>query len=246
MLNKLVFTLFLVFAFNASAQYDSEGPNTSRFRPGFFWYLTGFRPAVPEKVRKYDRLIFDVIYSDWNGDLKPFKNNWASLGLNSNLMFDIPLVKKNLISIGIGACYGYSTIRHNKDVFTNNTSNWTYIVDSMPVSNLIKSSFVGHNFSIPIELRFRTNGWKHFKIHVGGKIGYQTGFKGKSRNELMDGISKTKYSIPDYSRLTYSAHIRLGIRNWSLFASYNFNPMFTNIKSSQLNMLQFGLSVSVF
>jgi hypothetical protein len=237
---------FVLVSFFSNAQYDSQGVNTTRFRPGFFWYLTGYYPASPEKVRKYDRLIFDVVYSDWCGDLKPFKNSWASIGFNTNIIWDIPLVKKNLISLGLGGCYGYSAIRHNKDILLNNTSDWTYILDSIPVGGFQRNSFSGHNFSIPIELRFRTKGWKHFKVHVGGKIGYQLGFKGKTRAEFLDVISKLRFSVPDYNRFTYSAHVRIGIRNWSIFASYNFNPLFSNSKSTQVNLLQLGVSISVF
>ena len=136
-----------------NAQYDSEGENKSRFRPGVFWYLTGYHPAIPGKVRKYDRLIFDVTYSDWTGKLKPFQNHWASIGLNTNLMFDIPLANKNTVALGIGICYGFHTIRHNKKVMVNSTNDWTVISDSSMNASLKKSSFAGHNFSIPIELR---------------------------------------------------------------------------------------------
>ena len=53
----------------------------TRYRPGVMWFLTGIRPAQPEKVRKYDRLIFDITYNDWIGrKTEPFKNNVSSNG----------------------------------------------------------------------------------------------------------------------------------------------------------------------
>jgi len=54
------------------------------------------------------------------------------------------------------------------------------------------------------------------------------------------------YSLPDINKLIYSAHVRIGIRNWSLYGSYNLNSFFKNSSSAQLNLLQFGLSVSLF
>ena len=236
----------LILSFHSSAQYDSEGVNTSRFRPGLFWFLTGYNPAKPDKARKYDRLILDLTYNDWAGDRKMLQNHWASFGLNTNLLFDIPLVKKNLISIGIGGCYSFQTMRHNQDVFTNEQSKWTVISDSSAYGNFERNSIIGHNFSIPIEFRFRTNGWRHFKIHIGGKIGYQAKLYGKTRGIFNGDDFKFRSSIPDINRWTYSAHIRLGLRNWAFYAQYNFNKLFFNQNSTQLNSLQFGVSVSLF
>ena len=64
---KLILSIIIcVVSGNAISQYNSEGEDLiSRFRPGSMWFYTGLRPATPEKVRKYDRLIFDVTYNDW-------------------------------------------------------------------------------------------------------------------------------------------------------------------------------------
>lgn len=239
-----IILIFLAIGLQANAQYNSEGVNKSRFRPGLFWYFTGYHPAIPGKVRKYDRLIFDVTYSDWMGDRKLFANHWASIGLNTNLMFDIPIAKKNTVSLGIGVCYGFHTIRHNKNVIVDPSNSWTVVSDSAMNSSLKKASFAGHNFSIPIELRFRTKGWKHFKVHLGGKIGFESNFYGKLRSN--SGGKSTRLVLPDYNQLTYGAYVRMGMRNWAILASYNFNPIFSNAKSTQLNMIQLGLSVSLF
>ena len=91
-MNKVLVLLgFILLANVGFSQYNSEGELTSRFRAGFMWFYTGLRPAKVDKVRKYDRLIFDITYNDWNGDQELFQNHWASIGLNTNLMFDIPL-----------------------------------------------------------------------------------------------------------------------------------------------------------
>ena len=84
MMNKLIyFFLFLLVSLTVKAQFTSEGADLiSRFRPGVMWFNTGLRPAEIEKVRKYDRLVFDITYSDWAGESKPFQNKWASLGMD--------------------------------------------------------------------------------------------------------------------------------------------------------------------
>ena len=70
---KLILPFFIAPLIEVG-QYDGVGGNEiSRFRPGTMWFMTGFRPAIPEKVRKYDRLVFDITYNDWLGDRDPFK-----------------------------------------------------------------------------------------------------------------------------------------------------------------------------
>lgn len=247
MKSRLVLVFMLLLTAQVHAQYNSEGNLTSRFRPGFMWFFTGYQPATPEKLRKYDRLIFDVTYNDWMGDRQPFKVHWSSIGFNTNLMFDIPMTSKNLASFGIGFCYGMQQMKHNEIVVIDSTHSYTQFHATAELPDVMKSSFVGHNFSVPIEFRFRTKGWKHFKVHIGGKIGYQLALTNKVRFDDGEDKYTMRYkSLPDVSRLTYSAHVRIGLRNWALFGSYNFNPLFKSNNSIQLNTFQMGLSVSLF
>lgn len=238
----------LLLTFCSMSQYDSKGEDEiSRFRPGFMWFYTGLRPAKPEKVRKYDRLIFDITYSDWAGDIAPFQNKVPSIGLNTNLIFDIPLTKGNTISLGIGVAHQYFNIRHDNKFVIDDVSSTTvfYQKDSNDVFR--KSVLSGNSFSIPLELRFRKESWRHFKLHLGGKIGYQANMLSKQVSKINGRRElNKKYSFPDENKLIYSAHVRLGFRNWALYASYNFNTLFSNKSSTQLNLLQIGLSISLY
>jgi hypothetical protein len=211
------------------------------------WFYTGLKPAKVDKVRKYDRLIFDITYNDWVGDNDLFQNHWASIGLNTNFMFDIPLVKKNKIALGIGVAHQFTNIRHNGHLVRDNVAGTTIYAPQNPSDDFKKSVFGGNSFSIPVELRFRNEGWRHFKFHIGGKIGYQANAFSKYVSKI-DGdrqISKS-YGFPDNNKLLYSAHVRIGLRNWALFASYNFNTNFSNSESVQLNQVQAGLSISLY
>jgi hypothetical protein len=248
-MNKL--TLLIGFALMATighAQYDSKGEGeTSRFRAGIMWYYNGLKPAKGDRIRKYDRLIFDLTYNDWAGDQSLFKNHWASIGLNTNFMFDIPLSAGNKVALGIGVSHQFFTIRHNNHLVTDYTAGTTIFAPKNPSDVFKNSTLGGNSFSMPLELRFRNEGWKHFKFHIGGKIGYQANVYSKyvsSINGKRD-INKT-FGFADNAKLIYSAHVRIGFRNWGLYASYNFNKMFTNSSSVQLNQVQAGLSISLF
>lgn len=248
MLKTLFLYTCVLISFNTFSQYNSEGADLiSRFRPGFMWFFTGYRPAEPEKVRKYDRLMFDVTYNTWNGDLKPFENKWNSIGFNTSLMFDIPITKGNTVSFGTGLCHSLFRVNSSYHLFTTDSTN-SY-TEHFDITTLVaeKRFLGGNSFSVPLEFRFRTKGWKHFKVHIGGKIGYQLGMYSKVvvNGKNGDLIQKDR-DFADVNRLTYSAHMRIGMRNWALFGSYNFNSLFSHEKSVQLNLLQVGLTISLF
>ena len=248
-MNKLVLLLgFALLATIGHSQYDSKGKyRATRFRAGIMWFYTGLRPAKEDKIRKYDRLIFDVTYNDWNGDQKLFQNHWASIGLNTSFMFDIPLVKGNKVALGIGVSHQFTNIRHNNNLIKDYTAGTTTYAPKTPTDKYQKSIFGGNSFSIPIELRFRNEGWKHFKFHIGGKIGYQADAFSKQVGTFNGERSLSKsFGFPDNNRLIYSAHIRVGFRNWALFVSYNFNKVFKDESSVQLNQVQTGISISLF
>ncbi|MGJ8661250.1 MAG: outer membrane beta-barrel protein [Bacteroidota bacterium] len=242
-LSILLITFF--FSLTAFSQYDGEGEDeASRFRPGGGWFYTGIRPGKTDRPRKYDRLIFDILYNDWAGDLKPFQVKPTSIGFGVNLMFDVPLPKKNTVSFGWGFNYNRTRIQHNNTLFTNIKDGWTKYVES-PVD--VKTSLNYNQFSIPLEIRFRKESWKHLKVHLGGKIGYLTNMNEKTRLKDESGKTKIKdYHFPDVNNLQYSAHIRFGLRNYALFGEYNFAPLFSNSMSTQINVLRLGLSISLF
>ena len=235
-------------ALSSFSQYDGEGADeVSRFRPGAMWFYTGVRPAKTDKPNKYDRLIVDVTYNDWIGDEDLFQNSWASIGANTNLMFDIPLTKGNRVALGLGVSHQYTNVRHdNKFVVDQDANTTTYAFkDSTDIFR--KSMFIGNSFSVPFELRFRSSSWKHIKFHLGFKLGYQVNTLSKNVFIIkgQKEVSK-RYGSADENKFIYSAHARLGFRKWALYASYNFNTIFSNSKSTQLNAVQFGLSRSLF
>lgn len=173
--------LFCWITLISYSQYDSEGENKSRFRPGIMWYNTGWKPAKPGKLRKYDRLMFDITYNDWVGDRKTFKMQGPSLGMNVSWLLEFPIVDKNLFSFAIGPSYGFYHMRYDMPIVYDNINNTTIFGDAQDVGLFGKRKLIGHQLSIPIEFRIRTNGWRHFKIHLGGKVGYQLSLFEKAR-----------------------------------------------------------------
>ncbi len=225
----------------------SDSLLTSRYRPGAMWFFTGWRPAAPERVRKYDRLIFDVTYNTWHGDQQAFSSAWSSIGFNSSLYFDIPLTKYNTVSLGTGISHGLFRVQHKEWFLVDPTHSYTDLVPLNGNTTYKRVLLGGNSLSIPFELRFRGKNWKHFKMHFGARIGYEMNLFSKSFAEGQDGMEIIKnYDFPDVHRLLYSTHLRLGNRNWAFYASYSLNPIFANRESARLNLIQMGLSISLF
>jgi len=227
------------------AQYDGKGEDEkSRFRPGSAWFFTGIRPAETEKVRKYDRLIFDITYNDWKGDLQSFKVKPSSIGFGVNFMADKPITKGNTFSIGYGLGYQRGHIRFEQSFYTHQESGTTQHVETAQKQH---SALNFNTFYIPVELRFRKESWKHFKLHLGGKIGYMARLHENTKLEGKYGTTIIKdFQFPDVNHLQYAAHVRLGLRNWALFGEYSFANLFKDPASTQISIFRLGLSVSLF
>ena len=215
----------------------------SRQRPGLFWYFDGLRPTKSSDNHKFDRLIFDLTYSDWLGDLKPFQNRWNSIGFNTNFMKDIKFKELRFFSLGMGVGYGFSTISSDQRFMDNKP-----IVEMI---NLEKSGVFdyatihAHRFYVPFELRFYTKNWNRFKFVIGGSAGLYTGFNQSLIGR--DGLKKEKSNLkPNVPVLNYGIHCRFGLRNIAFFGSYQINSLFRERGNPNIHPLQLGLSLSLF
>lgn len=246
-MHKFLFLVIFIFSAFNGFSILKDSTLISRHRPGIFWYFNGFKPAKSAAIRKYDRLIVDVGYNSWNGDQVAFSNRWNSIGITTNLLFDIPMDANNQFSIGTGIAHTWSHIVHDPSMKFYTYSNQTFFGNVPSTVYFNDQSFNGHSLSIPLEFRFRTKGWKHVKVHLGGKIGYQLNvYSTASRNDENGQYVETNSNFGDVNRFIYSAHARIGIRNWAMFASYQFNPVFSHPSSVKLNLFQIGLSLSIF
>lgn len=244
--SKLLLFFSLFFCSTTFGQYDGKGDQeASRFRPGAGWFFTGMRPAEKQKVRKYDRLVFDITYNDWIGDRVPFQNEPLSIGFAVNCLFDRPLTVGNTVSLGYGLAYKRNRFQYNGFLSEQKGNPQSTTILYGPSSST--QTMIYNQVSIPLELRFRKESWKHLKVHLGGSIGFGYRFHTKTVNQTSDGkIVVKNYQNRGFDPLRFSSHIRFGFRNWALFASYDFKPLFANTQSIQLNPLQVGISISLF
>ncbi len=236
----------LLFTIQGFAQPEGKDSNfVSRHRPGIFWYNTGWRPAKPGKLRKYDRLIVDVTYNQLllTGAVK--QNAARSFGCNINTMWDIPITNGNTVSFGIGLAYKFQKTEPKGLFFKDITDSFTRYYADSSYTDYRKNTFGNHMLAVPIEFRFRTRKWQHFKVHIGASVGYrlQT-FQKLWMNDKHHAFKQRDF--PDVNNLVYGVHLRVGIRNLALFADYTLAGQFKSDKSDKINSLAFGLSLSIF
>tara|TARA_B100001287_G_C22674932_1_gene527159 strand:+ start:1539 stop:2261 length:723 start_codon:yes stop_codon:yes gene_type:complete len=235
--------LFFFIPMCFHAQQDPE--LVSRNRPGLFWFVNGKGPLDDADYRKYDRCIVDVTYNDWIGDLSTFQNKWNSLGYHFSLNKDIQFRSSQRTTIGLG--FGYSYLNHTLDAVFSNTPNKSVSAQIHGTTDsLIFSKLTIHQFYVPIELRFKSLGWRHFKFIIGSRIGVQP---------LL--FSKTKYwesgaeqfyddKLLDMRWFFTSVYVRCGIRNWSFIGIFHPMKLFPSEQSVRLYPFQIGLSLSLF
>jgi len=235
----LVFMILLVF--DSSRAQDSL--LISRHRPGLFWYFDGLRPTKSTDNPKYDRLVIDLTYNDWVGDLNPFQNRWNSIGVNVNFLKDIKLKKTKVFSLGTGVGYGFSSI----------SSQQKFSIDKnlIEISSVKKpgiydhANLYSHRFFIPLELRFSSKNWNRLKFAIGGSFGIMS-----SMNQRLIGSNYSKAEMVNLSSnvslLNYGIHVRFGYRNFAFYSSYQINSLFRGRGNPNLHQLQLGLSISLF
>ena len=227
-----------IFQLNAQPDYVREGS-----KPGILWNFTGLRPAKAGKAMKYDRFVFDITYNDWLGELRSFQNQWSSIGLNSNVLFDISLNKKNTFSFGMGFRHSLFRTENLSNLFVSDpTGSYTLVKEGNADAKRIL--LCGNALGMPLELRFKTKGRDHFKFHIGVTPAYQLNIY--SKTVFDNGNSEKDFHFVDLNRFSLTGHVRLGVRNWALYGACSINPLFYSRASTTLHLLQLGLSVSLF
>lgn len=235
---NLLKAIFVLFCFVGLA-YGQNEKLITRYKPGIMWYYNGLRPLNDSKLKKFDRLIVDVVYNDWYcNNAYLISNSWKSIGYNVNLMFEERSKKNNRFSFGYGIRYTFSNIRtdynltqgHGDVLVNQRTSTDTYGV------NLLRE----HSVVVPLEFRFGNPKPRAFKLNIGAFVGY--GFPIQQSTKYDN--TKFKSQINNTSGIKYGVHARIGGRALAGFFSVQLGQLFK--KSVPVYPVQVGVSYSLF
>lgn len=177
-----------------------------------------------------------------------------SRGLNAYVMLNKPFRVDPRFSIAFGIGIGSSNIYFKKMTLDIASSSTTLPFIATDTTDRFKKFKLSTTFAeIPIEFRFTSNPDKPnkaIKVALGAKIGtlLNAHTKGKitqnaSGKTLSNAIEKTSSkSYFNTTRLALTA--RIGYGNFTLFGAYNMTAMFKDAVTSDIKLLQVGITFS--
>ncbi len=217
---------------------------------------TAFAQLIANKTDK--RVTFGLdLFNDFQ--LAP-SDNWdprvVNQGVSFALTYNFPLGEstKHTVSIGAGmTSHNYFSYTRILNPYTNGDFEYKSYRDD---ENFKRFKVSPTYVDIPMELRFRIK--DAVKIGVGVKVGVMIGTKtryvGPDDTEgsiLTDESGATineKYLyISNVERMAYSATLRVGWKWVSVFAAYQFNPVFSvGHNAPTFHPLSVGISLAPF
>lgn len=190
----------------------------------------------------HDNLSFDITHNRLQGDLNGTQAKWNSIGVNINFMSDKPFSETSNFSVAYGFRLAFNNFRSNglmNIVDSIGATQLTLLPDSVSRD---KYKFANNFFEIPLELRFRYEGPNRMiRFSLGGVIGWRM----RVFEHWTNGDQRYKeYNYPDANKFRYGVFARVGFKHVGLYAGYYLNPVFKNVMSSELNVLNFGLNIA--
>lgn len=235
----VLFVVFLSLGNLFSQERDSI--LASKHRPGFFSFFTGavlpYKPWIP----RHDRLMIDIKYGDLinTADKKFFRDRWSSIGVNLQMMGDLPIDNKGIVSFGFGIGYGFGKFDHNQDIEYVDVNKFEFTGPTYAERAILRT----HTFYVPIEFRFRTPGKNYFNFHIGSSIGYRFGNNSTYFQDVR--IRKHTKDIQNFENIHVDAHLRIGYKGWMFFTSVDLLPILRNT-SVPYYPVSLGLTISLF
>lgn len=166
-----------------------------------------------------------------------------SIGLNM-LEKNIPLYQNHITLVtGLGVEFNHYSFKNNTSLQSNNDSIWAF---EETVVNFQKNKLKTTFLEVPLMLGFSTNKNlnKSFHLAAGVVLGYKLGSKIKQKYEFEGDKYKPKvkgdYNIQPFR---YSATVRMGYGNFSLFADYALSPMFEKNRGPELYPFSVGFTL---
>jgi hypothetical protein len=222
-------------------------------------------PERPRKKNKYaamnldtrtqDHLVIQLAYIGWSGAPDSINLRALNRGFNIYFMLDFPFKASPQFSVGLGA--GISTTNmYFKDTYIDIAGRKESELSFQDVSDTThykKYKLMNSFLEAPVELRF-VNDPAHpkrsFKAGVGLKIGTMLSavVKGKT---LQNGSGQTLLTITEkeksrkfFNSTRLSLTGRVGVGNFSIFASYQINAYIKEGLGPDIRPYAIGLQLS--
>ena len=186
------------------------------------------------------------------------EHEWLDLDYSRSMSWSFNLVDAKIrlvkdyvgIYTGLGLTYNSYGLKENVRLMANNDSTYADRADSLAgyipfTKNKLRASYL----RIPLMLEFNTSLDPERTFHVSAGVigGWNMGTINKVKYEE-DGNDVKNRSKGDYNLtpFTLDASVRVGYRNFTLFANYGLTPLFEDGKGPEVYPLTVGLCVIPF
>jgi hypothetical protein len=204
--------------------------------------------------RANDHLLIQFGYTSWAGIPDSIQTKGFPRSFNAYFMFDFPFKSNPKISAAIGAGVGTDNIYFDKTyVGIKDITSTVEFHDQSDTIHFKKNKLATAILEAPLELRFSSNPEtpnKTFKIALGFKAGVLVNAHIKQKNlESASGASINPYTAKESSKRffnsgRFAATARIGYGVFSVFGSYQLNPLFKEGLGPQVRPFTIGLTLS--
>ncbi|MDG1159086.1 MAG: outer membrane beta-barrel protein [Flavobacteriales bacterium] len=188
------------------------------------------------------------------------EHEWLDLDYSRSMSWSFNLVDAKIrlvkdyvgIYTGLGLTYNSYGLKENVRLMANNESTYANIIPTDSLGGYIpftKNKLRASYLRIPLMLEFNTSLDPERTFHVSAGVigGWNMGTINKVKYEE-DGNDVKNRSKGDYNLtpFTLDASVRVGYRNFTLFANYGLTPLFEDGKGPEVYPLTVGLSAVPF
>jgi hypothetical protein len=203
--------------------------------------------------RANDHLLFQLGYANWSGIPDTINKSGFSKSINLYAMVDYPFKTNPHLSMAFGAGIASDHILFSKtNVGIKENTATIHFTNAADTNNFKKTKLATVYLEAPVEFRFSAapltgNG---LKFAVGVKVGTlinahtrNTKYQVKGSTAVSDHVEK-EASKKFFNKNRLSVMGRVGYGHFSLFASYQFSPLFRDGLGPVVKPYSIGITLS--
>jgi len=205
-------------------------------------------------TRANDHLLLQFGYTSWARIPDSINTKGFPRSFNAYFLFDFPFKSNPKISVAIGAGVGTDNIFFDKTYVGIKDLTPTLQFEDQSDTTHFKKTKLGTTYiEFPLELRFSSypeNPNKSFKVALGIKGGFLVGAQLKQKTlQSASGATINQYIEKQLSKRffnsnRFAATARIGYGVFSVFGTYQINPLFKEGLGPDVRPFTIGLTLS--
>lgn len=250
MTKLFLLTVSFAFILTASAQTDSAA------RANFYNNTKTKKDWSKVNVgnRSNDHFMFQLGYNAWSKVPDSLTTKGIPRTVNVYFMFDFPFKTDPRFSIGIGAGISSSGIYFDKSAIDITGTTTKLLFSNTARTNHFKKYKLATTYAeVPVELRYALDPEhinKSLKFAIGAKIGTLLNAHTKAKNlqnsagSLINAYTAKLSSKRYFNSTRLSGTARVGMGVFSLFGSYQINPLLKEAAGPEIRPYTIGITLS--